>query len=339
METLLQVILLLFLVLTGLAIILMRDLFAVAMLVGIYGLLSASFFVVMDAVDVAFTEAAVGVGISTLLLISTLSLTGRYEKASRHNTWLTVLIVVLTGILLIYGTLEMPAIGSLAPAHQHLAQHYLEQTMTEIGIPNVVTAVLASYRGYDTLGELLVIFTAGIGVMSLLQAPGNTNPGSAKPGNAKKNNQTDIPAPMHQHKVLRIVTKMLLPFILLFALYVQFHGEYGPGGGFQAGVIFAAGIILFTMIFGLQRAQQLAPPIFLQWCSALGILLYGATGVTSMLSGGNFLDYNWLVQNPVLGQQLGIILVELGVGITVAAIMILIFFAYTGRLKVQDGGP
>lgn len=136
---------------------------------------------------------------------------------------------------------------------------------------------------------------------------------------------------MKQHTILRIVTKLLLPLILLFALYVQFHGDFGPGGGFQAGVIFAAGVILYTLVFDLDNAKNAIPPWFLRIGISTGVLLYAGVGIVSMLLGGNFLDYGVLASNPVSGQHYGILLIELGVGITVACVMIMIFFAFAGR--------
>ena len=140
---------------------------------------------------------------------------------------------------------------------------------------------------------------------------------------------------MKRHDVLRIVTKAMLPFILLFALYVQFHGDYGPGGGFQAGVIFGAGFILYGLVFGLADAKKVAPPPIIETLVALGILLYAGVGVAAMLRGGNFLDYGVLLHDQAHGQHLGIMLIELGVGITVASVMILIFFSFAGRGRVQ----
>jgi len=136
---------------------------------------------------------------------------------------------------------------------------------------------------------------------------------------------------MKHHPVLHVVAKLLIPFILLFGLYVQFHGDYGPGGGFQAGVIFAAGFILYGLIFDVDTAQRVARPAVLQVLMALGVLLFAGVGVASMLLGGNFLDYDYLAADPVDGQHLGILLVELGVGITVASVMISVFCAFAGR--------
>ncbi|OEU48473.1 MAG: cation:proton antiporter [Desulfobulbaceae bacterium S3730MH12] len=300
----------------------MSDLFAVVMLSGIYSLLSASLFLDLDAVDVAFTEASVGAGISTLLFLATLKLVPRYEKKSRYKPTLALGVVIATGALLIYGTLDMPHFGEAdAPVHQHVAPRYLNDSMNEVGIPNVVTSVLASYRGYDTLGETLVVFTAGIGVLSLLMVSRRT----------KEKALQKVPADMQNQIILRVVAKMMLPLILIFALYVQFHGDYGPGGGFQAGVIFAAGIILYTMLFGLSLTQKVIKTEVVERLTAFGVLLYAGVGIACMLLGGNFLDYNVLRHDPVHGQHLGILLVELGVGITVAAVMVTLFFKFTWR--------
>ena len=146
-----------------------RNLLAVVMLASIYSLLAAAVFVVLDAVDVAFTEAAVGAGISTVLTLGTLALTTRREKPPSRRRLLPLIVVLLTGGTLVYGTLDMARYGDpTAPAQRHVAPLYLEEAPRTTGVPNVVTAVLASYRGYDTLGEVTVIFTAGIGVLLLL---------------------------------------------------------------------------------------------------------------------------------------------------------------------------
>lgn len=132
--------------------------------------------------------------------------------------------------------------------------------------------------------------------------------------------------------VLRAVARALIPFILIFSLYVQFHGDFGPGGGFQAGVIFAAGFILYSLVFGLDALEQVVRPRTLEVMAALGVLLYGGVGVASLFLHGNFLDYGVLNHHdPVHGQHLGILLVELGVGISVSAVMIVIYHQFAGR--------
>lgn len=164
-------VLLTFLVVITIGIIVLRDLLAAVVLTGLYSLVAAGAFVVMDAVDVAFTEAAVGSGISTILFLGALSFTRHEQKPRGHDSWLAVVFVVVTGALLIYGTLDMPRYGdpdSPAQSHPQLGKRFIEQSGDEVGPPNIVTSVLASYRGYDTLGETVVVFTAGIAVMSLL---------------------------------------------------------------------------------------------------------------------------------------------------------------------------
>lgn len=144
------------------------------MLSGVFSLLSASLLVILDAVDVAFTEAAVGAGITTVLLLGTLALTVRREKVPDRVQLLPLAVVLITGGALIYGTLDMPRFGDpSAPPHGHVAPYYIEGSEKVIGIPNIVTSVLASYRGFDTLGEVAVIFTAGIGVLLLLSGAGS----------------------------------------------------------------------------------------------------------------------------------------------------------------------
>ena len=138
---------------------------------------------------------------------------------------------------------------------------------------------------------------------------------------------------MRQHLVLRVVAKLLIPFIMLFALYVQFHGDFGPGGGFQAGVIFAAAFILYALIYGVETARSVAPAGVVAFFIAFGLLLYAGVGVAGLILGGNYLDYSVLASDPRAGQHFGILLIELGVGITVAAAMITIFFAFAGRRR------
>ena len=144
---------------------------------------------------------------------------------------------------------------------------------------------------------------------------------------------------MNTFPVIRVIAKLLIPYILVFALYVQFHGDFGPGGGFQAGVIFASALILYGLVYGLRAIQQIAPPKVIEKLIALGLLIYGGTGVSCMLLGGNFLDYDKLDHHLFPGflphgQHLGIFLVELGVGITVTAVMTMIFYAFAGREQV-----
>jgi len=288
---------------TAIAVVRLQSLFGVVILFGVYSLLSASIFVVLDAVDVAFTEAAVGAGISTVLMLAT-----------------------LTGAALVWGTLDMPGFGDPDnPIHHHVADRYVNASPTEVGIPNMVTSVLASYRGYDTMGEVFVVFTALIGVLSLITI---RQPRKQLPLTPAADSPDNRPFP-----ILQVMSIILIPFIIVFALYVQFHGDYGPGGGFQAGVIFSSAIILYTLTFGFDDAILLIPPGVVNTLAAVGVLIYAGTGVISLFKGGNFLDYGVLAHDPIHGQHIGILIIELGVGITVASVMIAIFFAFFSRAE------
>ncbi len=297
----------------------LRDLFAAVMLMGFFSLLSAALFTVMDAVDVAFTEAAVGAGVSTVLMLRTLALTSSKAKPQLNRpAVIPLLAVVAIGGVLVYGTFDMPRYGDAeAPIHHYMAPRFLDDSSEEIGVPNIVTAVLASYRGYDTFGETTVIFAAAVGVLLLLGGPFRHE---LRGGHH-----------LREDIVLRVSLKALIVLLMLFALYVQFHGDYGPGGGFQAGVIFAAAIILYTLVFGLEKAEGIFKRRQIEALVAGGVLLYGSVGLVSMFLGGNFLDYDALAHDPVHGQHYGILLVELGVGITVTAVMVALYFLFASR--------
>lgn len=166
------------------------------------------------------------------------------------------------------------------------------------------------------MGETLVVFTAAIAVFGLL---GNIN--------KRQRDKERSSVTQHDDIVLSVFTKLMLPMVLLFGLYVQFHGDFGPGGGFQAGVIFSAGLILYGLTFGLDELLLVVPPWLLRIFTALGIFLYAGTGLLTMLLGGNFLDYN-LLADGTHGQHYGIFAVELGVGISVAAVMLSLFYSF-----------
>jgi len=140
---------------------------------------------------------------------------------------------------------------------------------------------------------------------------------------------------MRSKPVIRVTTKFLIPSIMLFGLYVQFHGDFGPGGGFQAGVIFASAFILYGIIFGVAKARRIVPSWMTRTLLAFGVLLYSGVGVASLFMGGNYLDYNVLLHDALHGQHLGITLIEFGVGTTVASAMITIFYTFAG----QDSTP
>jgi len=145
---------------------------------------------------------------------------------------------------------------------------------------------------------------------------------------------------MQHHLILRVVTKMLVGAIILFAFYVQFHGDFSPGGGFQAGVIMAVAFILYGIVFGLNKVEQVFPPWLVHKLVALGVLIYAGTGVVSLFLGYNFLDYGaFSPDHPSSGQHLGILAVEFGVGVTVTGVIVAVYYAFAGRpppMKDED---
>lgn len=387
---LIDTVLLLLVTVTAIAIIEVRNLYTSAMLTSVYSLLMALVWVNMHSMDVAFTEAAVGGGISTILLIGTLVHTAREEKPLKVRVhWKAAIVTALTGAALIYGTFDMPRFGDpKAPIHHFRVPEMMAQTVgfvngtkgkqappegfdarayrsfngavtsvpddpkdtawretsvlaqhgiivpevlgshpqhAEAGhhlhppddfnghVPNSVTSLLAAYRGYDTMFETTVIFTAGVSLIMLLRRP-------RREGQAQKS------APLLDQAILRVVSKMSIPFILLFGLYVITHGELGPGGGFQGGVVIACAFILYALIFGRPALYRVLPPTVIDMLTGLGVLVYSGTGAACLLLGGKFLDYSMLdTASPGEGEALGMTLVEYGVGITVSMVMLNIF--------------
>jgi multicomponent Na+:H+ antiporter subunit B len=231
----------------------------------------------------------------------------------------------------------LPGFGdATSPANAHVGRIYLEQTSHDIGVPNMVTAVLSSYRGFDTLGETVVIFAAGVGVALLL-------------GFGPRSQVAPPPQDLgDDHVVLRVAAKLLIPLIVLYAFYVQFHGDIGAGGGFQAGVILAVAVILHALVFGLQGTMAAVPAKAMRAVAALGVMLYAGVGVVCLLNGGGFLDYDYLFSPRVeamipanllgdpdhehhWGQHFGIFFIELGVLLTVASTMVTIYYGFAGR--------
>lgn len=311
------------LVITAVAIVRTKNLFVSVMLTSIFSLLMAANFFILDAADVALTEAAVGAGITTVIFLSALALTAeREQRQTGGGQGIALGAVGVLGALIIYATFDKPRLGDPeAPVHQHVAPWYLEKTPEYIDIPNVVTAILSSFRGYDTLGEVFVVFTACIGVLFILgvRPPEQTANRSAESGG------------LRHHLIPQVVGRLLVPFIVLFGLYTQFHGEYGPGGGFQAGAIIATGVILYALLEGEGEALRAVPRSVLLALVVGGALLFGAVGVLCMLMGGAFLDYSVLAADPVWGQQLGIIVIEAGVGMAVCGALLSIFHAFAAR--------
>jgi multicomponent Na+:H+ antiporter subunit B len=261
-----DILLLLMLVICALAAVHMKDLLGAGIILSAYSLLMAVVWTRLNAVDVAFTEAAVGAGITTVLLIAAISRTVRGESLGpmvRHARP-ALFVILVTGAVLVYGSLDMPDFADPeAPANKHVAPRYI-----------VVT----------------------------------------------------------ENIIRRIIARLMIPFIQLYGLYVIVHGDSGPGGGFQGGVILGSSIILYAIVFGLEEARGRISQKLSDMLTSTGVLIYAGVGLVCLLVGGRYLQYNVLpFGDPHLASHYGIFFIEVGVGITVAAVMITIFFETAKR--------
>lgn len=266
-----------------------------------------------------------------------------------------LVIAALTGGVLLYSTVDFPAWGDPAsPASTHVSPHYLERAMEETSVPNIVTAVLADYRSFDTMFEAVVIFAAGAVCVILLRIFGihtreryyrHTLTGVTihvigdreipeDSGAFERIDELWVPHDI----IVSTISRILIPFIQLFALYVVAHGHHSPGGGFQGGVILGASLILMAISTNLRTSLDRVGERTVALLAVLGLLIYAGTGVLCLFLGGNYLDYAalaaWLPVDPVAARSLGILFVEIGVGVTVMATMIAIYrnLASSGRM-------
>lgn len=261
--------------------------------------------------------------------------------------------------LLLYGTLDFPDWGDPnSPASIHVSPYYIEHTMEDTSVPNIVTSVLADYRGYDTMFETIVIFTAGIVCIFLLRTVKTTSPesrmyrhiptgitlriekGGKVPDESDHFERIDsiwIPYDL----IIRTTCRMIIPFILVFGLYVIAHGHHSPGGGFQGGVILGASVVLFAIAFNLRSAlRQMSEKMTVFLC-ALGVFIYAGTGLLCLLFKSNYLDYSALAAllgtDPVTARSHGILMVEIGVGVAVMATMIVLYYNLASAGKHDEG--
>jgi multicomponent Na+:H+ antiporter subunit B len=328
-----------------------RNLLAAVLMMSAYSLCAALWLVVEDAPDVGFTEAAVGGGASTVFMVGALLLAQAEEAKRRVRDMIAPgLAALAVGLLVGLAMTALPGHGDPASAvNTHVGRDYLVRTPSEIGAPNVVTAVLASYRGFDTLGETSVVFAAGLGVALLLGF------GERAFGDLSRSERIAAELAMREddyHVILRSAARLLIPLIAAFALYVMIHGDLSAGGGFQAGVILAAAVILHALVFGLCDTMEALSPAWVRACASLGVLIYAGVGVVNLLNGGVFLDYDFLFPHAFVsglpdaveaggdyhyGQHYGILIIEAGVMLTVASTMIAIFYGFAGRAHDIDG--
>lgn len=266
--------------------------------------------------------------------------------------------VILCGSVLLYGTVDFPAWGDPAsPASKHVSPYYIEKSIEDTKVPNIVTAVLADYRGYDTMFETTVIFTAGIACFFLLRIrrkkteiryyrhvpTGITlrvEKGGKLPEESRVFQRIDNLYTPHD-LINKTTARLIAPFILIFALYVIAHGHHSPGGGFQGGVILGAAIILLAITFDLRAAIGKMAEKTAALFSATGVLIYAGTGALCLLLSANFLDYSALAAlfgvDPATARSHGILIVEIGVGITVMAVMVWIYYNLSSAGEHDEG--
>lgn len=267
--------------------------------------------------------------------------------------------VILFGAVLLYSSYAFPPLGDPdSPASRHVSDEYIKHGMEETGAPNLVTAVLADYRGYDTMFEATVILAAGIACFFLLRTYRRKaaqyrlyrhvdtgviliiEQGGREPSDSMEFERIDaqwVPYDLIINKAAGLV----VPFLQLFALYVIFHGHHSPGGGFQGGVIFGATVILLAISRDLRSTTRLFPEKTGSIFASAGLFIYAGTGVACLLLGANFLDYGALsrlfVVDPVMARSHGILLVEVGVGMAVSAIMIWIYYNLASAGRYDEG--
>jgi multicomponent Na+:H+ antiporter subunit B len=270
-----------------------------------------------------------------------------------------LILVTVLGAFLIYGTFDFPPWGDpLSPANQHVSPYYIEKTMDQTSVPNIVTAVLADYRSYDTMFETCVIFTAGIACIFLLRThrrrkqraqlfrhrPTGITLRIEKGGKIPKGSVDFEPIDsvwVPDDLIVKTCCRLIIPFIQIFALYVIAHGHYSPGGGFQGGVILGAAIILFAVSFDLRSAMLRFKERSAALFCALGVLIYAGTGIVCMFYNVNFLDYKGLAAilgvDPVTARSHGILIVEVGVGIAVMAVMVSLYYNLSSAGRQDEG--
>ena len=268
-------------------------------------------------------------------------------------------VVLLFGSLLIYCTLDFPVWGDpKSPASTHVSPQYIENTLEDTSVPNIVTAVLADYRGYDTMFETIVIFAAAIASFFLLRSFKPTEPetrlyrhiptgitfrikkGGRYPRESADFERIDLQWVPHD-LIIKTTCRLIVPFIQIFGLYVIAHGHHSPGGGFQGCVILGASVIVFAISHNLRSSIKRISERTAALLCTLGVFLYAATGGLCLFLGSNFLDYSALSKilgvNPVMARSHGILLVEIGVGMAVMAAMISLYYNLSSAGKLDEG--
>ncbi len=273
--------------------------------------------------------------------------------------FIALITILLIGGLLFYGIPDFPDwCDPASPASLHVSPYFIEHAAEDTHAPNIVTAVLADYRGYDTMFETAVIFSAGLACFFLLRTfrqksdatrlfrhiPTGVTLRIEKGGKMPKGSEEFEPIDSQwvpYDMIINLTCRLIVPFVQLFALYVIAHGHYSPGGGFQGGVIFGAAIILFAISHDLRSVFRRLQEKAAMLCSAAGVLIYAGTGVLCLVLGGNFLDYSrlagFLGVDAVMARSHGILIVEIGVGLAVMAVMVMLYYNLSSAGRHDEG--
>jgi len=326
-------------VICAFATIMVKDLLSAAIIFGAYSFLMCLLWTEMGAVDVAFTEASVGAGVSTVLFFAAIYQTSRKVTPRKSGRIIIkiigVLAALLTGLVLVIAEKDFPHFADqFSPASLHVSPYYITQTLHDTNVPNIVTSVLADYRGFDTMFETAVIFTAGLAVIAILRR-------------YKQDDRCELPEPYvisagYPDTIMRFVARQLVPFIQLFALYVVAHGHHSPGGGFQGGVILGASFILLAISYDFKIITGLMSEKVNVLLGNIGVLIYAGIGFLCLLLGANFLDYSMLSKvlpatDKVMARSHGMLGIEIGVAIAVMAIVISIYLNIVSHGKYDKG--
>lgn len=246
-----------------------------------------------------------------------------------------LLAVIVTGIMLLYAVGDFPDWADPAsPASLHLSPHYITKTIEETSVPNIVTSVLADYRGFDTMFETAVILAAGLAVFIILRRYRRKDNDAEGDGV-----EYDV---SYQDMIIQTTCRVMVPFMQLFALYVVAHGHHSPGGGFQGGVIFGASFILLGISYDLKTILNRMREKWNLLLASVGVLIYAGIGFISLILGANYLDYSILSKilpstTPIEARSLAMLGVEIGVGVAVMAIVISIYTNITSHGKHDRG--